>query len=73
MNPTDPAAAVDFVRRPTLPLRVIAKVVPEKWILFDSAKIAKDTEGTLTEDERTPLLESSAARLQCEMKKRGMA
>ena len=41
-------------------MRVIIEIIPEKWIMLDSDKMAKDTAGELTDEERGPLLESDA-------------
>jgi hypothetical protein len=67
------AAAEDFVRRLDSPLRVIIEVVPEKWITFDGRKMGMDTAGVLPDDQRGPLLESDAVRMQAELKRRGLA
>ena len=40
--------------------------------MLDSDKMAKDTAGELTEEERGPLLESDAKRMAAELEKRGM-
>ena len=66
------AAAEDFVRRLDSPLRVIIEIVPEKWIMLDSDKMAKDTAGELTDEERGPLLEADAQRMPDELKRRGL-
>ena len=66
------AAAEDFVRRLDSPLRVIIEIVPEKWIMLDSDKMAKDTAGELTAEERGPLLEADAKRMPDELKRRGI-
>ncbi len=65
--------AEGFVRRLNSPLRVVIEIVPEKWIMLDSDKMAKDTAGELGEDERGPLLESDAKRMAEELKRRGMS
>ena len=66
------AAAEDFVRRLDSPLRVVIEIVPEKWIMLDSDKMAKDTAGELTDEERGPLLEADAKRMPDELKRRGL-
>ena len=66
-------AASAFETRLDSPLRVIIEIVPEKWIMLDSDKMAKDTEGTLTDEERGPLLEADAVRMPAEMKRRGLS
>ncbi len=69
----DEESAMAFVERLDSPLRVILEVVPEKWILFDGGKMAKDTAGTLTDEERGPLLSADAERLPREMERRGLS
>ena len=69
----DAEAAAAFVDRLDSPLRVILEVIPEKWILFDGGKMAKDTVGTLTDEERGPLLSADAERMPRELAKRGLA
>lgn len=66
-------AAEAFVKRLDSPLRVIIEVVPEKWILFDGHKMGKDTAGTLTDEEKGPMLESDAVRMKRELERRGIA
>ena len=61
-----------FEDRLDSPLRVIIEVVPEKWITLDSEKMAKDTQGLLTDEERGPLLEADRDRMPAEIKKRGI-
>ena len=72
MTPEEIEQADAFVERLDSPLRVIIEIVPEKWIMLDSDKMAKDTEGTLTDDERGPMLESDAVRMKAELERRGM-
>ena len=67
------AAAEDFVKRLDSPLRVIIEVVPEKWITFDGGKMALDTAGTLTDEQKGPMLESDRVRLQRELERRGIS
>ena len=69
----DAEAAAAFVERLDSPLRVILEVIPEKWILFDGGKMAKDTAGTLTDEERGPLLSADTERMPRELAKRGLA
>ncbi|MXX30356.1 MAG: hypothetical protein F4X31_00025 [Gammaproteobacteria bacterium] len=64
--------AKDFERRLDSPLRVIIEIVPEKWITLDSDKMAKDTAGLLTDEERGPLLEADRVRMPAELKRRGL-
>ena len=65
--------AEGFVNRLNSPLRVIIEIVPEKWIMLDSDKMAKDTAGELTEEERGPLLEADAKRMPEELQRRGLS
>ena len=41
--------------------------------MLDSDKMAKDTAGELTDEERGPLLESDAKRMAEEMRRRGIS
>lgn len=66
-------AASAFETRLDSPLRVIIEIVPEKWIMLDSDKMAKDTMGELTDEERGPLLEADSVRMPAEMKRRGLS
>ena len=68
----DEESAMAFVDRLDSPLRVVLEVIPEKWILFDGGKMAKDTAGTLTDEERGPLLSADAERMPRELAKRGL-
>ncbi len=72
MSEAEKAQADDFVRRLDSPLRVVIEIVPEKWIMLDSDKMAKDTAGQLRAEERGPLLESDARRMPRELEKRGV-
>lgn len=72
LTPEAEAQAKGFEERLNSPLRIIIEIVPEKWIMLDSDKMAKDTEGKLSEEERGPLLESDAKRMPDELKRRGM-
>jgi nitroimidazol reductase NimA-like FMN-containing flavoprotein (pyridoxamine 5'-phosphate oxidase superfamily) len=72
-NPDDPAAAEAFVKRLDSPLRVVLEVIPEKWITFDSAKSAADLQGTLSDEQRGPRLESDRVRYERELARRGLA
>ena len=40
--------------------------------MLDSDKMAKDTAGQLTDEERGPMLESDAKRMQKELERRGL-
>ena len=66
-------AATAFEARLDSPLRIIIEIVPEKWITLDSDKMAKDTVGQLSDEERGPPLEADAKRLPEELKRRGLA
>ncbi len=72
MSPEEKAAADAFVARLNSPLRVVVEIVPEKWIMLDSDKMAQDTAGELPEDERGPLLEADSKRMPEELKRRGL-
>ena len=73
MTEQEKAFAEGFVERLNSPLRVVIEIVPEKWIMLDSDKMARDTAGELTEDERGPLLEADAKRMPKELEKRGLS
>ena len=62
-----------FVERLNSPLRVVIEIVPEKWIMLDSDKMAKDTAGELSDEEKGPLLESDSERMPKELDRRGMS
>lgn len=72
MTPDMEAAAKAFEERLDSPLRVIIEIVPVKFIELDSDKMAKDTAGQLSDEERGPLLESDAKRMPAELKKLGI-
>jgi hypothetical protein len=72
MTDAEKAQAEAFVDRLNSPLRVVIEVVPEKWIMLDSDKMAKDTAGQLADEERGPLLEADSKRMPDELKKRGL-
>ena len=55
------------------PLRTVLEVVPEKWITFDADKSARDMAGTLSDEEKTPMLSSDAERMNKEREARGLA
>lgn len=71
-NRDDKQAEDEFFERLESPLRIIIEVTPEKWITFDSEKSARDIEGTLSDEERGPRLESDAKRMVKERESRGM-
>jgi hypothetical protein len=66
------AQAKGFEERLNSPLRVVIEIVPEKWIMLDSDKMAKDTAGQLDADERGPLLEADSKRMPKELERRGL-
>ena len=72
LTPEAEEQAKAFEARLDSPLRVIIEIVPEKWITLDSDKMAKDTAGELTDEERGPLLEADAKRMPQELKRRGL-
>ena len=72
MTPEAEAAAKAFEERLDSPLRVIIEVVPVKFIELDSDKMAKDTAGLLSDEERGPLLEADAKRMPQELKRLGI-
>ena len=49
------------------------EVVPEKWILFDGAKFGADAAGTLSDDQKGPMLSADAERMPAELKRRGIS
>jgi hypothetical protein len=73
LTPEMEAQAAAFVERLNSPLRVVIEIVPEKWITLDSDKMAKDTAGLLSDEERGPLLEADAKRMPEELKRRGIS
>lgn len=72
MTPEAEAAAKAFEERLDSPLRVIVEVVPVKFIELDSDKMAKDTAGQLSDDERGPMLEADSKRMPQELKRLGI-
>ncbi len=73
MTPEAEEAATAFEARLNSPLRIIIEIEPVKWITLDSDKMAKDTVGQLSDEERGPPLEADAKRLPEELKRRGLA
>jgi len=73
LTPEAEAQAKAFEERLDSPLRVIIEIVPEKWIMLDSDKMAKDTAGKLSDEERGPLLEADSKRMPEELKRRGLS
>ena len=72
MTPEAEAQAKAFEERLDSPLRVIIEIVPEKFIELDSDKMAKDTAGQLSDEERGPLLEADAKRMPEALKRLGI-
>ncbi len=68
----DHEKAANFEKMIDSPLRVVMKIVPEKWITFDGARMAKVIVGILTDEERGTMLSSDAERLTTEMAIRGI-
>jgi len=54
------------------PIRVVLEVAPEKWITYDGDKMARDSVGKLSDDEKGPLLSSDSERFARELKRRGL-
>ena len=54
------------------PLRVVLEVIPEKWITYDGIKMAAHSEGKIDESELAEPLEVDTARLEAELKRRGL-
>ncbi len=54
------------------PIRVVLEVVPEKWIGYDGDKMARDSVGKLSPDEKGPMLSADADRLTRELERRGL-
>ena len=73
MTPEAEEQAKAFERRLDSPLRVVIEIVPVKWIMLDSDKMAKDTAGQLGADERGPALDADANRMQAELRRRGLS
>jgi len=73
MTPEAEEAATAFEERLNSPLRIIIEIEPVKWITLDSDKMARDTMGQLSDEERGPPLEADAKRLPEELKRRGLA
>ena len=72
LTPEQEAAAKAFEERLDSPLRVVIEIVPEKWIMLDSDKLARVTAGRLTDEERGPALESDASRMPKELHRLGL-
>ena len=72
VSPDDKAGEDAFYNLLNSPLRTVLEVVPEKWISFDADKSARDREGTMGEEEKTPRLSADIERMQKERDKRGL-
>jgi len=68
-----PEHAEAFRKRLDSPLRVVLEVIPEKFITYDGTKMARDTAGRLSEDEKGPPLSADSERLPRELRRRGLA
>ena len=68
LTPEQEAGAIAFEERLDSPLRVIIEIVPEKWITLDSDKMAADTMGQLSDEDRGPALEADSKRMPDELK-----
>lgn len=73
VRPDSKEAQQAFCKMLDSPLRVILEIEPVKWITYDAAKAARDMQGELPEEEKTPRLESDAVRMNRERQKRGLA
>ncbi|MBT7877165.1 MAG: hypothetical protein HN738_03680, partial [Gammaproteobacteria bacterium] len=67
LTPEQEAGAIAFEERLDSPLRVIIEIVPEKWITLDSDKMAADTMGQLSDEDRGPALEADSKRMPDEL------
>jgi hypothetical protein len=72
VSPNSRAGQQVFIEQLDTPTRVILEVTPEKWITFDGEKSERDFAGELSEEERTPRLESDAVRMNAERARRGL-
>ncbi len=72
LHPASEKAAKAFQEMLDSPLRVVLEVVPEKFITYDGAKMAKHSRGQLDESELAEPTESDTVRLQRELKRRGL-
>ncbi|MDJ0846745.1 MAG: pyridoxamine 5'-phosphate oxidase family protein [Myxococcota bacterium] len=68
-----PRHAEAFQKRLDSPLRVVLEVIPEKFITYDGTKMARDTAGRLSDDEKGPALSADSERLPRELRRRGLA
>jgi general stress protein 26 len=69
----DPKMAKWFEGFLDSPLRVVLEVSVVKWITYDGDKMARDSVGKLSDDERGPAQSSDTVRLQRELERRGLA
>ena len=51
------------------PIRVVLEVEVEKWITYDGDKMAKDSVGKLSDDEKGPPMSSDTVRLERELER----
>ncbi|MFT7652295.1 MAG: nitroimidazol reductase NimA-like FMN-containing flavoprotein [Candidatus Azotimanducaceae bacterium] len=72
VSPDDQGGEDDFYSLLDSPLRLVLDITPEKVISFDADKSHRHREGTLAEDEKSPLQSSDAQRLQQERARRGI-
>lgn len=69
----DPKMAEWFQGFLDSPIRVVLEVSVEKWITYDGDKMARDSVGKLSEDEKGEPKSSDAVRLQRELERRKLA
>ena len=65
----DPKMASWFQSFLDSPLRVVLEVKVEKWITYDGDKMARDSVGKLSDDEKGPPLSSDTVRLERELER----
>ena len=63
----DPKMAAWFEGFLDSPIRVVLEVEVEKWITYDGDKMARDSVGKLSDDEKGPPMSSDTVRLQREL------
>lgn len=71
-SPGDQAAQDALFEMLESPLRTVLEIIPEKWITFDTGKMARDKAGTLDDSERGELLSVDTERMQVEIERRGL-
>lgn len=69
----DERQASAFAVRLDSPLRVVLEVAPEKWITYDGVKMFRDAAGKLPAGEKSAPKSSDTARLERELRRRGLA